>query len=40
MRDAEMKRREDEEAAIDRAKKERQAKLLAEQEKAQCNAGK
>eukprot|EP01039_Chlorochromonas_danica_P009593 gene9593-10603_t len=40
MKDAEFAKREEEERAIEKAKKERQAKLLAEQEKAQNNAGK
>lgn len=39
-KDAELARREEEEAAIERMKKERQAKLLAQQEKAQNNQGK
>lgn len=39
-KDAELAKREEEEAEIARAKKERQAKLLAQQEKAQNNAGK
>ncbi len=39
LRDKELARREDEDAARDRAKKEQQAKLLAQQEKAQNNAG-
>ena len=40
MKDAEIARREAEEAAIEKSKKERQAKLLAEQERAQSNQGK
>lgn len=40
MKDAELAKREEEEAAVERAKKERQAKLLAQQERAQNNAGK
>lgn len=40
MKDAELAKREEEEAAIERSKKERQAKLLAEQERVQSNAGK
>eukprot|EP01040_Poterioochromonas_malhamensis_P005596 gene5597-6015_t len=40
MKDAELAKREEEEAAIERTKKERQAKLLAQQERAQNNAGK
>lgn len=40
MKDAELAKREAEEAEIERAKKERQAKLLAQQERAQNNAGK
>ena len=39
-KDAELARREEEEAAVAKLKKERQAKLLAQQEKAQNNAGK
>lgn len=39
-KDAELAKREEEEAAIERVKKERQAKLLAQQERAQNNAGK
>lgn len=39
-RDAELAKREEDEAALERAKKERQLKLLAQQEKAQNNAGK
>ena len=37
MKDAELAKREEEEAAIEHAKKERQAKLLAQQEKAQVS---
>lgn len=40
MKDAELAKREEEEAALEHAKKERQAKLLAQQERAQNNAGK
>lgn len=40
MKDAEMAKREEAEAAIERAKKERQAQLLAQQERVQSNAGK
>jgi hypothetical protein len=40
MKDAELAKREEEEAEIERLKKERQAKLLAQQERAQNNAGK
>jgi hypothetical protein len=40
MKDAELAKREEDEAAVERAKKERQAKLLAQQERAQNNAGK
>ena len=40
MKDAELAKREEEEAAIEHAKKERQAKLLAQQEKAQGQADK
>lgn len=40
LKDAELQKREEEEAALEAAKKERQAKLLAQQEKAQNNAGK
>lgn len=40
MKDAELAKREEEEAEIARAKKERQAKLLAQQERVQSNAGK
>lgn len=39
LKDAELQKREEEEAALEAAKKERQAKLLAQQEKAQNNAG-
>ena len=39
-KDAELARREEEEAAVERMKKERQAKLLAQQERAQNNQGK
>lgn len=39
-KDAELARREEEEAALERTKKERQAKLLAQQERAQNNQGK
>jgi hypothetical protein len=39
-RDAELQKREDEEAETDRLKKERQMKLLGQQEKAMNNAGK
>lgn len=39
-KDAELARREEEEAAIEKAKKERQAKLLAEQERVLDNRGK
>lgn len=39
MKDAEMLKREEEEAAIERKKKERQAELLAQQERVQSNAG-
>jgi hypothetical protein len=40
MKDAELAKREEEEAEIEQLKKERQAKLLAQQERAQNNAGK
>ena len=40
LKDAEMLKREQDEAAIENLKKERQAKLLAQQEKAQNNQGK
>eukprot|EP01035_Chromulina_nebulosa_P021361 gene21361-27672_t len=40
MKDAELAKREEEEFAIERAKKERQAQLLAHQERVQSNAGK
>lgn len=40
LKDAELAKREEEEAAIERAKKERQIKLLDQQERAQNNAGK
>lgn len=40
LKDAELAKREADEAEIERAKKERQAKLLAQQERAQNNAGK
>ena len=40
LKDAELAKREAEEAEIERQKKERQAKLLAQQERAQNNAGK
>ena len=40
MRDAELAKREEEEAEIERLKKERQLKLLDQQERAQNNAGK
>ena len=40
LKDAELARREEEEAVADGIKKERQAKLLAQQERAQNNAGK
>lgn len=40
MQDAKLRAREEEEAALEHAKKERQAKLLAQQERAQNNAGK
>lgn len=40
MKDAELAKREEEEAAIEKAKKERQAKLLAEQERVLDNRGK
>ena len=40
MKDAAMLKREEEEAVIERQKKERQAELLANQERIQSNAGK
>jgi len=40
LKDAELAKREEEEAAAEKVKKDRQAKLLAQQERAQNNAGK